>query len=174
MELKIPEVGESVYEALLARWHKKDGDAVRKDDVLCEIETDKITLELNAEADGILSILVPAGTTVKVGSVIGAIEAQAKGAPTKEPAKKEVVSPAAPLQVAVSPPLSPAARKLAREKSIKPEAAAGTGRGGRLTADDLFKLQQAQTEAKEKVEEKGEEKVKPETESPTAKRPKAQ
>ncbi len=174
MELKIPEVGESVYEALLARWHKKDGDAVRKDDVLCEIETDKITLELNAEADGILSILVPAGTTVKVGSVIGAIEAQAKGAPTKEPAKKEVVSPAAPLQVAVSPPLSPAARKLAREKSIKPEAAAGTGRGGRLTADDLFKLQQAQTEAKEKGEEKVEEKVKPETESPPATRPKAQ
>ncbi len=166
MDIKVPEVGESVYEALLAKWHKRDGEAVGKDDVLCEIETDKITLELNAEADGTLSILVPAGTTVKVGSVIGAIEAQAKGAPTKEPANKEVSAPAAP-QKPVAPPLSPAARKLAREKSIKPEAAAGTGRGGRLTADDLFKLQQAQTEAKVKVEEK----VKPETESPPAARP---
>jgi len=170
MEIKIPEVGESVYEALLANWHKKDGEAVRKDDILCEIETDKITLALNAEADGILSILVPAGTMVKVGSVIGAIEVQAmaKGASPQEPTKNEVVAPAAP-QAPVAPPLSPAARKLAREKSIKPETAAGTGRGGRLTADDLFRLQPVQAEAKAKVEV--EEKVKPEMEPPPAARP---
>ena len=54
MEIKVPEVGESVVEALVAKWHKKDGERVAKDEPLCEIETDKITMELNAEVDGVL------------------------------------------------------------------------------------------------------------------------
>jgi 2-oxoglutarate dehydrogenase E2 component (dihydrolipoamide succinyltransferase) len=74
MEIKIPEVGESVFEALVAKWHKQDGEPVTRDETVCEIETDKITLEINAEADGVLRIRVPEGTTVKIGSVIGAIE----------------------------------------------------------------------------------------------------
>ena len=73
MEIIIPAVGESVFEALVATWRKKQGETVRKDEVICEIETDKITMELQAEADGVLSIAVPAGTTVTIGTVIGSI-----------------------------------------------------------------------------------------------------
>lgn len=73
MEIKVPAVGESVFEALVAKWHKQPGDAVRTDEVICEIETDKITMELHAEITGIIGITVPAGTTVKVGTIIGTI-----------------------------------------------------------------------------------------------------
>jgi 2-oxoglutarate dehydrogenase E2 component (dihydrolipoamide succinyltransferase) len=78
IELKIPEVGESVQEALLAQWLTRDGEAVRKDDVLFVIETDKVTLEISAPADGVLRILVPEGQTVKVGAVVGHIEEAAE------------------------------------------------------------------------------------------------
>ena len=82
MNCKIPEVGESVQEALLAQWLKRDGESVRKDDILFVIETDKVTLEISAPADGVLRILVPEGQTVKVGAVVGRIEetAEEKGA----------------------------------------------------------------------------------------------
>ena len=115
MEIKIPEVGESVYEALVARWHKKDGERVAKDEPLCEIETDKITLDLNAEAGGVLSVKVPEGTTVRIGTVIGVIDEQAlpRGVPARE--EKEVVPPAEPVRH-----ISPTERKAAREQGIKP------------------------------------------------------
>ncbi|HML78708.1 2-oxoglutarate dehydrogenase complex dihydrolipoyllysine-residue succinyltransferase [Geobacter sulfurreducens] len=134
MEIKIPSVGESVFEALVATWLRQDGDAVRKDEPVCEIETDKITMELNAEADGVLSIAVPAGTTVKIGTVIGTIRegAAAPGAESPAPAQAAAPAPAA------EPPLSPSVRKMARERGISPEAVPGTGRGGRVTVDDLF------------------------------------
>jgi len=74
MEIRIPEVGESIVEALVANWYKKSGDRVEKDEPLCEVETDKISLELYAEMAGILSIKVEAGTTVMIGSVIGVID----------------------------------------------------------------------------------------------------
>jgi 2-oxoglutarate dehydrogenase E2 component (dihydrolipoamide succinyltransferase) len=89
-ELKIPEVGESVQEALLAQWLKREGESVRKDDVLFVIETDKVTLEISAPADGVLKILVPEGTTVKIGAVVGHLEeasAQAPGAAEKPEAE---------------------------------------------------------------------------------------
>ena len=74
IEIKVPSVGESVTEALLAQWFNQDGDAVRKDAALFVLETDKVTLEVTAEAAGKLHIVVPAGTTVKVGAVVGAID----------------------------------------------------------------------------------------------------
>lgn len=87
MEIKVPEVGESVHEAEIAKWHKKDGDRVEKDDLLCELETDKITLELNADAAGVLEIKTGEGETVEVGAVIGAIEEEA--AKEERPGEKE-------------------------------------------------------------------------------------
>src|SRR6266516_227467 len=99
MEIKVPEVGESVVEALVAKWHKEDGAQVSKDEPLCEIETDKITLEINAEAGGVLRIKVPAGTTVKIGSVIGLIDetGTTKGtAKEKEPVKGKEKEKGAP------------------------------------------------------------------------------
>ncbi|ADI85208.1 2-oxoglutarate dehydrogenase complex dihydrolipoyllysine-residue succinyltransferase [Geobacter sulfurreducens] len=134
MEIKIPSVGESVFEALVATWLRQDGDAVRKDEPVCEIETDKITMELNAEADGVLSIAVPAGTTVKIGTVIGTIREGAAAPVAESPAPAQAAA-AAP---AAEPPLSPSVRKMARERGISPEAVPGTGRGGRVTVDDLF------------------------------------
>ena len=73
MEIKVPEVGESIYEGLLVKWHRRNGEMVKRDEPLCEIETDKITIELNAEVDGLLSIRAEEGATVKIGAVIGII-----------------------------------------------------------------------------------------------------
>ncbi|KIE41676.1 2-oxoglutarate dehydrogenase complex dihydrolipoyllysine-residue succinyltransferase [Geobacter anodireducens] len=136
MEIKVPSVGESVFEALVATWLRQDGDAVRKDEPICEIETDKITMELNAEADGVLSIAVPAGTTVKIGTVIGTIREGAAAPGAEPPAPAQAAAPAP----AAEPPLSPSVRKMARELGISPETVPGTGRGGRVTVDDLFSL----------------------------------
>jgi 2-oxoglutarate dehydrogenase E2 component (dihydrolipoamide succinyltransferase) len=126
MDIRVPEVGESIVEALVAKWRRNDGEAVRREEPVCELETDKVTLELNAEADGILSILVPEGSTVKIGAVIGSI---------REAGKQETASvdPQTP-----HPPLSPAARKLAREKNIRPETLKGSGKKGRVLAEDLL------------------------------------
>jgi 2-oxoglutarate dehydrogenase E2 component (dihydrolipoamide succinyltransferase) len=124
MEIKIPAVGESVFEALVAKWHKNQGEAVRKDQVLCEIETDKITMELQAEADGVLSITVPAGTTVKIGTVIGSIAegAVAAAVPVEPPTAVAVTTPPVatatvkslpPAPEAAGGPRSPSARRAA-------------------------------------------------------------
>ena len=98
IEIKVPSVGESVTEALLAQWFKKDGDAVRKDEPLFVLETDKVTLEVTAEAAGVLSVKVPAGTTVKIGAVVGAIDtvSAAAAAETEQPAAEKKKTPRAP------------------------------------------------------------------------------
>ena len=143
MEIKVPAVGESVFEALIARWLKKNGERVALDEPLFEIETDKVTLEVTAEADGILSILVQEGETVKIGTVVGAIAEQAAGAvPSETPATAESSQPdqASPAGQPV-PPMSPSGRKLAREMGVEPREIKGSGRGGRLTNDDLLKVE---------------------------------
>jgi 2-oxoglutarate dehydrogenase E2 component (dihydrolipoamide succinyltransferase) len=109
MEIKVPEVGESVFEALVAKWYRKDGDRVAKDEAVCEIETDKITLELNAEAAGVLSIKVNEGTTVKVGTVIGLIDEQAMTA----------AAPAAEKIAEEARHVSPSERRAVREKQAE-------------------------------------------------------
>lgn len=151
MEIKVPAVGESVVEALVARWLKKDGESVAKDEPLCEIETDKITLEIQSEADGVLSVLVPEGETVRIGAVIGDIKEQASISPPpkKETAVTEAPAPKAPEATpAPSPPAapagephptSPAGRKLARELGIAAEGIKGSGKKGRVTAEDLLR-----------------------------------
>jgi 2-oxoglutarate dehydrogenase E2 component (dihydrolipoamide succinyltransferase) len=120
MDIKIPSVGESVVEALVAKWAQENGATVAKDAVLCELETDKITFELQAEASGILKIIVPAGETVKIGTIIGRID---ESAPAPDPG--------------YSPPASPAVRKMSAEKGIDTAKIAGSGRGGRVTVEDL-------------------------------------
>jgi len=155
MEIKIPEVGESVFEALVAKWHKNDGEMVTKDEPLCEIETDKITLEINAEVDGVLSIKVQEGETVKIGSVIGVIEAKA----SQREAGVEGLKPAPPAigsAASAVPPLSPAVRKLSQEKGIRPETVQGSGKGGRVTMGDLFQQLEEKTGVGEQGAEGGE------------------
>ncbi|HEY6837210.1 MAG TPA: 2-oxoglutarate dehydrogenase complex dihydrolipoyllysine-residue succinyltransferase [Geobacteraceae bacterium] len=117
MDIKVPEVGESVFEALIAKWYKNDGEAVAKDEPLCEIETDKITLEIAAEVAGVLSIGVKAGETVKIGTVIGSI-AEGTGVPASK--KKDA---AGPVKSAAPTHVSPSERKFAREAAEKPSVA---------------------------------------------------
>jgi 2-oxoglutarate dehydrogenase E2 component (dihydrolipoamide succinyltransferase) len=133
MEIKIPEVGESVREALLAKWFKKSGDVVKRDEPLCEIETDKITLDLNADAAGVLSISVTEGTTVAVGTVIGSIDESVAVSGTIASGS------ASSLTEKVSAPVSsPSVRQQMREHGIAPEEIEGTGKGARITQDDLL------------------------------------
>jgi len=137
MEIKIPEVGESVREALLAKWFKNSGDFVKRDEALCEIETDKITMDVHADAAGVLSITVAEGTTVPVGSVIGSIAEQPAYALPTGDTESSVSEPASRedrLRSAVS---SPSIRREIRERGLDPGSVSGTGKGGRVTPDDL-------------------------------------
>ena len=131
VEIKVPSVGESVTEAVLAQWFKKDGDQVKKGEALFVIETDKVTLEVEAEAEGVLKISVGEGETVSIGAVVGTIDtaaATAEAAPTEKAAKeedaeKEPIEPkkaeAAEPEKAVPPPQKKAA-SAAEEKAEKP------------------------------------------------------
>jgi len=139
VEIKVPPLGESVTEATIARWAKKEGDAVKADDLLVELETDKVTLEVNATTSGALSkIMKKEGDTVNVGELLGLIEAGAAGAaPTAvaAPAHTEVMT-AAPLsneKIA-----SPAAKKLADEKGVDINNIDGSAKGGRVTKGDVM------------------------------------
>lgn len=149
MDIKIPEFGESIFEAVIASWHKSDGDRVARDELLCELETDKINVEIHAEANGILSIREPAGSTVKVGSIIGTIAAtvaQESQPEAAQPAVKTRSEPT-PSQGAepgrAAPPVNPAARKLAREVWIALDAVTGSGKGGRVLVEDIQNAQAA-------------------------------
>jgi len=133
MEIKIPEVGESVREALLAKWFKKSGDLVMRDEPICEIETDKITLDLNADAAGVLTISVAEGETVAVGTTIGSIEEAAVAAAATVTTSAEELA-----KKVASPPSSPSVRREMRANAISPDEVDGSGKGGRITLDDLF------------------------------------
>lgn len=147
MEIKIPEFGESIFEAVIASWYKQDGDSVAKDELLCELETDKINVELHAEVSGILSIREAAGSTVKVGSVIGSIAESAAGTESK-PEAAPAAGEAQPKAKAAgeqlsAPPVNPAARKLAREEGVTLDAVTGSGKGGRVLIEDVQKAKVA-------------------------------
>jgi 2-oxoglutarate dehydrogenase E2 component (dihydrolipoamide succinyltransferase) len=168
IEIKIPSVGESVKEAVLAQWYKQDGDTVTKGEPLFVIETDKITLEIEAEADGVLRLLVAEGETVAIGTLVGRIEVQeaaatapapvaepppaketppaqppAEAAPTSEipsAAVAETQTPAIPLP-AESPIMqdqAPSVRRLVREHHLDVSQLTATGPGGRLTKGDVI------------------------------------
>jgi 2-oxoglutarate dehydrogenase E2 component (dihydrolipoamide succinyltransferase) len=140
IEVKVPQLSESVAEATLLSWHKKQGEAVKRDENLIDIETDKVVLELPSPADGVLvSILKGDKGTVKAGEVIAKIDTEGKaqaGVSTIAPAA--VASPAAGAKPASAPAVAPAARKLAAEKGVDTAAIQGTGRDGRVTKGDVL------------------------------------
>ena len=143
-DIVVPQLGESVTEATVAKWLKSVGEAVKVDDPLCELETDKVTLEVYATAAGALSeIRVQEGQTVEVGAVLGVIgEAGAAAKPTAAAAPapaKPAEKPAAAVQPgATEPQPKPAVRKLVAEHGIDPAAVAGTGKDGRVTKGDVL------------------------------------
>ncbi|KPF80975.1 dihydrolipoamide succinyltransferase [alpha proteobacterium AAP38] len=140
-EIKVPTLGESVTEATVARWLKKVGDAINVDDPLVELETDKVTLEVNAQAAGTLAEIVAAeGTNVAVGALLGVIGAGSGAAPAPAAAAPApAVAAAAPTPAAVqSAPVMPAAAKIAADNGIDTGAIAGTGKDGRVTKGDVL------------------------------------
>jgi 2-oxoglutarate dehydrogenase E2 component (dihydrolipoamide succinyltransferase) len=141
-EIRVPALGESVTEATIAKWFKNVGDAVKADEPMVELETDKVTVEVPAPASGKLaSISAAAGTTVNVGALLGAIEEGAAGAASKPAAAAPAAAPAA-LKIAepakVEAPLSPAVRKIVTENKLEPANIPATGRDGRLTKGDVI------------------------------------
>jgi 2-oxoglutarate dehydrogenase E2 component (dihydrolipoamide succinyltransferase) len=140
-EIRVPALGESVTEATIAKWFKNVGDAVKADEPMVELETDKVTVEVPAPASGKLaSISAAAGTTVNVGALLGAIEEGAAGAAPK-PAAAPAAAPA-PAKIAepakTEAPLSPAVRKIVTENKLEPASIPATGRDGRLTKGDVI------------------------------------
>ncbi|HEY7609781.1 MAG TPA: 2-oxoglutarate dehydrogenase complex dihydrolipoyllysine-residue succinyltransferase [Alphaproteobacteria bacterium] len=149
-DIKVPALGESVTEATVAKWMKKVGDAVAKDEPLCELETDKVTLEVNApEAGTLAEIRAPEGSNVEIGQVLGVIGAGAAAAAAKPAPKPAAMPPrpapaakpapaAAPAAAAEAAPLSPAVRKLVAENALQPAVIPATGKDGRLTKGDVL------------------------------------
>jgi 2-oxoglutarate dehydrogenase E2 component (dihydrolipoamide succinyltransferase) len=137
IEVKVPQLSESVSEATLLDWHKKEGEAVKRDENLIDIETDKVVLELPAPADGVLvRILKKAKDAVGSGDVIAQIDTEAKeGAVQKEETKKEAGQEKAKPAAA---PVMPAAQKIAAEKGIDTSKVQGSGRDGRVTKADVL------------------------------------
>ncbi len=140
-EIRVPQLGESVTEATIGKWFKAQGDAVKVDEPLVELETDKVTVEVPAPAGGVLaSIAAQPGQTVNVGALLGAIEEGATGAAAPRSAAKaeETKKAAEPAPAAEAKPLSPAVRKIVEENKIDTASLAGTGKDGRLTKGDVL------------------------------------
>ncbi len=156
IDLKIPTVGESISEATIGSWTKKDGEFVKRNEILLMIETDKASVEVVAENDGVLHIATPAGQTVKIGATVGYIDTDGK--PTASANVSAAASAAAaafdkPAAPPSTPPpsatpqapagassqhLSPAVNRIVTEKGLDPSTIAGTGKEGRLTKGDVL------------------------------------
>ena len=162
IEIVVPTLGESVTEATVGKWFKKAGDAVKADEALAELETDKVTLEVNAPAAGVISeIVVKEGETVGVGAILGSIaEGQAAVAAAKQAEKPIQVKPAAapqPVQASSTPEprasapqpapsrtnaetMAPSVRRIAEESGIDPATVTGSGKEGRVTKGDMLAI----------------------------------
>ncbi|HBN9927950.1 TPA: 2-oxoglutarate dehydrogenase complex dihydrolipoyllysine-residue succinyltransferase [Pseudomonas aeruginosa] len=153
IEIKAPTFPESVADGTVATWHKKPGEAVKRDELIVDIETDKVVIEVLAEADGVLAeIIKNEGDTVLSNELLGKLNeggaaapaAPAAAAPAAAPAVQAAAPAAAGGDDAI---LSPAARKLAEEAGIDPNSIAGTGKGGRVTKEDVVAAVEAKKNA---------------------------
>ena len=142
IDVKVPQLSESVAEATLVSWHKQEGQAVARDENLIDIETDKVVLELPAPESGVLvKILKGNGESVVAGEVIAQLDTEAKaaaGAAAAAPGRCPQKLTSAP---AAAAPAGPAARKLMAEKGIDAAGVEGSGRGGRVTKADVLEAQ---------------------------------
>ncbi len=158
-EVKVPEVGESITEGTLVQWFKQEGETVRIDDPLFELETDKVTLEVPSEYAGKIRPLVPEGETVNIGQVVATIDtdaAEEAAVPAMQPPAEAETPPATQIEgPPISPPaglaqvvakaaetadresLSPAVRRMVEEHGLDPSSIPGTGRDGRITKEDV-------------------------------------
>lgn len=142
--MKVPTVGESISEVTISNWKKKEGDFVKLNEILCELDSDKATFEIPAEAEGILHIVAGQGATLAIGDVICEISKSAGDAvaaqvpaPSAAGANQSAIPTSVPLQVAA--PVSPLAASILAEKGINPSSVAGSGPGGKITKEDALK-----------------------------------
>ncbi|RZU47104.1 2-oxoglutarate dehydrogenase E2 component [Fluviicoccus keumensis] len=143
IEIKAPVFPESVADGTVATWHKKVGEPVTRDEVLADIETDKVVLEVVAPADGVLtSIAKPEGETVLSQEILAIFETSAGSAAASTPpsvaAPKEAVASSAAVAAAAPADLAPAVRKVVAENQVDPSQVSGSGRGGRITKEDVL------------------------------------
>jgi 2-oxoglutarate dehydrogenase E2 component (dihydrolipoamide succinyltransferase) len=151
LEMKVPSPGESIKEVEIATWLVQDGDYVEKDQAIAEVDSDKATLELPAEASGIITLKASEGDAVAVGAVVclidtsaakpsgaapAAVEVKVEAPKAEAPKKEEVKAAPAPATTYAAQAPSPAARKILEEKNIQPTDIVGTGKGGRITKED--------------------------------------
>jgi 2-oxoglutarate dehydrogenase E2 component (dihydrolipoamide succinyltransferase) len=158
-DIMTPALGESVTEATVARWTKKPGDAVRKDEILVELETDKVSLEVASPADGVLeSIAAADGETVTPGALLGKVTAGAAASAAPAAAAPKAAEPApapvapaapapAPAAKAEAAPLSPSVQRIVTETGLDPAGVAGTGKDGRITKGDALAALEARAAA---------------------------
>lgn len=141
IQIKAPSFPESVADGEVATWHKKEGESVQRDELLVEIETDKVVLEVVAPADGVLTkIHVAEGETIESEAMLASLEEGAQAA-SAEPAASEPESEAAPApdaEPASAPDMGPAVRQLMEEHKLDPAAIDGSGKGGRITKEDVL------------------------------------
>jgi 2-oxoglutarate dehydrogenase E2 component (dihydrolipoamide succinyltransferase) len=174
VEIKVPNIGESINEVTLSSWFKEDGEYVQIDEAICEFESDKATLELPAEVAGIITRVAAEGADLAIGALVAYIETDGTPSDKKEektvvaakpsaPAAKEIPAPA-PEKVVEKPKstyadshASPAAQKILDEKEVDAKAIEGTGKDGRITKEDALKASAGLKEWKEE-EKKREEK----------------
>lgn len=162
IEIKIPSIGESITEVTLASWLKSDGDFVNEGDILCEIESDKATVELPAETSGLLKITASEGDELGIGAVIGSLDPSAEGGKSSSPKKEETAQSSAPAPTPAKQESSttaggdknfpsPAARKILAEKGLDPNDVKGSGKEGRITKADALSAQKTEKKS-EKAE----------------------
>ncbi|MCV4384032.1 2-oxoglutarate dehydrogenase complex dihydrolipoyllysine-residue succinyltransferase [Pseudomonas aeruginosa] len=153
IEIKAPTFPESVADGTVATWHKKPGEAVKRDELIVDIETDKVVIEVLAEADGVLAeIIKNEGDTVLSNELLGKLNEGGAAAPAAPAAAAPAAAPAAQAAAPAAAAgddaiLSPAARKLAEEAGIDPNSIAGTGKGGRVTKEDVVAAVEAKKNA---------------------------
>jgi 2-oxoglutarate dehydrogenase E2 component (dihydrolipoamide succinyltransferase) len=153
IEMKVPAVGESIAEVTVAKWTKKDGDVVKAEDVLCEIESEKATFELRAEAGGVLQILAKEGQVLPIGAPICKI-AVSGDVPVKTEEKKPVVNTEQPADKNYAAGHgSPAANKILSEKGITAQEVKGSGKDGRITKEDAVNAQKKESVSSAKPNE---------------------
>lgn len=172
LEMKIPTVGESITEVTISEWMKSDGDHVEMDEVIAEIESDKATFELTAEAAGTLRIVAEAGTTLEVGALACKIEtggggesAEKQPSDKKDEAETKSSSPAEPAtngqskETYATGHASPAAAKILAEKGVDAKDVKGSGRDGRITKEDAEKAQKSEAKPEARTAPPKEEKA---------------
>jgi 2-oxoglutarate dehydrogenase E2 component (dihydrolipoamide succinyltransferase) len=158
VNITVPPLGESVTEATVAKWYKKAGDAIKMDEILVELETDKVTLEVAAPANGVLTeIKSEQGSTVSVGDLLGLVKKGAAGAASAAPvAAANIAAPVATTSMQTSaqtPIMAPSAAKIAKENNIDANNVAASGKDGRITKGDVLEAVAAPKASAEKREE---------------------